>query len=76
MKTLDIKLGKERQSYITVNKTLVRSFFFFFFFFLLFASVNITILGLTNRDVNLKRMHQLYIVENLMSRLDCLPEFL
>ena len=27
-----------------------------------FASVNITILRLTNPDVNLKRMHQLYIV--------------
>ena len=26
------------------------------------ASVNITVLGLTNPDVNLKRMHQLYIV--------------
>ena len=25
------------------------------------ASVNITVLGLTNPDVNLKRMHQLYI---------------
>ena len=25
-----------------------------------FASVNITVLGLTNPDVNLKRMHQLY----------------
>ena len=24
------------------------------------ASVNITVLGLTNPDVNLKRMHQLY----------------
>ena len=27
-----------------------------------FASVNITVLGLTNTDANLKRMHQLYIV--------------
>ena len=27
-----------------------------------FASVNISVLGLTNPDVNLKRMHQLYIV--------------
>ena len=26
-----------------------------------FASVNITVLGLTNPDINLKRMHQLYI---------------
>ena len=26
-----------------------------------FASVNISVLGLTNSDVNLKRMHQLYI---------------
>ena len=25
-----------------------------------FASVNITVLGLTNSDVNLKRMHQLF----------------
>ena len=29
---------------------------------LFFASVNITVLGLTNPDVNLKRMHQLYNV--------------
>ena len=28
----------------------------------IFASVNITVLGLTNPDVNLKRMHQLYNV--------------
>ena len=27
-----------------------------------FPSVNITVLGLTNPDVNLKRMHQLYNV--------------
>ena len=27
-----------------------------------FASVNITVLGLTNPDVSLKRMHQLYNV--------------
>ena len=52
-----MKLGKERQCHIT--KQLVHSF-----------SVNIrisqpskvmfTVLGLTNPDVNLKRMHQLY----------------
>ena len=28
----------------------------------IFASVNITVLGLTNPDVNLKRMHPLYNV--------------
>ena len=28
----------------------------------MFTEVNITILGLTNPDVNLKRMHQLYVV--------------
>ena len=28
----------------------------------IFASVNITVLGLTNPDVNLKRMHQFYNV--------------
>ena len=31
-------------------------------FFLGFVSVSITVLGLTNSNVNLKRMHQLYIV--------------
>ena len=31
------------------------------------ASVNITVLGLTNPDVNLKRMHQLYnIIFNII----------
>ena len=50
MKRLDIKLRKERQCLIT--KQLVNSF----------TSVNITILGLTNPDFNLKKMHQLYIV--------------
>ena len=29
------------------------------------TSVNITVLGLTNPDVNRKRMHQLYIVNNV-----------
>ena len=50
MKRLDIKLREEKQCHIT--KQLVNYF----------ASVNITILGLTNPDFNLKRIHQLYIV--------------
>ena len=36
-------------------------------FILGFTSVNITVLGLTNPDVNLKRMHQLYDVIILKS---------
>ena len=59
MKRLDIKLGKERQCHFT--KQLVHLFL-----------VNIRlsqpskvmfiVLGLTNPDVNLKRMHKWYIV--------------
>ena len=33
------------------------------------TSVNISVLGLTNPDVNRKRMHQLYIVNNVTN--DC-----
>ena len=66
MKILQIKLGKERQCHIT--KQLVHSFSINIRIcqpknsdvHLGFASVNITVLGLTNPDVNLKRMHQLY----------------
>ena len=35
-----------------------------------FASVNITVLGLTNPDVNLKRMHQLYIAKLILFSAD------
>ena len=46
MKNLDIKFGKEKQCHITRQ--------------LVFVSVNITVLGLTNPDVNLENMLQLY----------------
>ena len=35
-----------------------------------FASVSITVLGLTDPDVNLKRMHQLYNVAILQYKTD------
>ena len=61
-----MKLGKERQCHIT--KQLMHSFSvnirisqpFENDVHLGFASVKITVLGLTNPDVNLKKMHQLY----------------
>ena len=67
MKKLNIKLEKEKQCHIT--KQLVHFFWLTSGLSTLekdvhlgFASVNITVLGLTNPDVNLKRMHQLYNV--------------
>ena len=66
IKRLNIKLEKERQCHII--KQLMHSFLGNIritqpskvIIYLGFASVNITYLGLTNTDVNLKRMHQLY----------------
>ena len=65
-----MKLGKERQCHIT--KQLMHSYSANIRnsqaskvesdVHLGFASVNITLLGMTNPDVNLKRMHQLYNV--------------
>ena len=63
MERLDIKLGKERQCHI--KKQLVHSFSVKIRISqpsVNIALVNITILGLTNPDVNRKRMHQLYAV--------------
>ena len=65
MTILKIRLGKERQCHIT--KQLVHSFSVNIrisqpskVMYIGFASMNITFLGLTNPDVNLKRMQQLY----------------
>ena len=57
MKILQMKVGKERQRHIT--KQLVHSFSVNIR--ISQSTVNITVLGLTNPNVNLKRMHRLYI---------------
>ena len=73
MKRLDIKIGKERQCHIT--KQLMHSFEVNIRICqplkVMFTSMNITILGLTNPDVNLKRMHYLYNVSS--NRAERLP---
>ena len=63
MKILNIKLRNERQCHKT--KQLVHSFSVYVRISQL-SKVMFTVLGLTNPDVNLKRMHQLYIVASII----------